>query len=124
MRWPPAPTTSPPSSKEPDHAGHHREHRCAALVVSLLGVAGTFALAKLTRLLGEKRVAALREMLTPAIERAIAQAQVEGLTGQAAQEWVTDYVRQTMADTLRKLEATARDLSKRVAAELAENARV
>lgn len=89
------------------------------LVIAASGAAGTIALAQLSRWLGEKRTAALRDMLTPAIERGIAQARERGLTEDALRDWTANYVKQTMGGTLSKLKASDGDLRKRVAAQAA-----
>lgn len=90
-----------------------------ALVIAALGTAGTFAMAQLTRLLGEKRAAEVRAMLDDAIRRAIEAARAKGLDGAQAEAWVQDYIRTTMRGTLAKLKATDRDLAKRVGAQMA-----
>lgn len=90
-----------------------------ALALGVVSAAGTFALAQLTRLLGQKRIATLREMLTPAIDRALAQAREQGLDEERARQWATDYLKQTMGGTLSKLKASDDDLAKRVAAQAA-----
>lgn len=67
------------------------------------GAAGTFALAQLSRWMGEKRIAILREMLTPAIDRAIAQARAKGLSEASVHEWAVAYIKRTMGGTIKKL---------------------
>ena len=90
------------------------------LALAGIGAAGTFALAQLTRLLGEKRARLLSDKLGDAIERAKADAESKGLNGDKAKAFITAYVKQTMAGTLRKLKASDGDLAKRVSAQSAQ----
>lgn len=91
-----------------------------ALAIAALGGAGTFAMAQLTRLLGEKRMKLLNDKLGDAIERGLADAASKGLTGEAAKAWAEDYIRQTLSGAVRKLNATDADLAKRVSAQAAQ----
>ena len=91
-----------------------------ALVLSALGAAGSFVMVQGARLLGEKRMALLSNKLTPAIERAKAAAEKQGLTGDALEAWVVSYLKQTMTGTVRKLKASDADLAKRVAGQVAQ----
>lgn len=93
-----------------------------ALVLSALGAAGSFVMVQGARLLGEKRMALLSDKLTPAIERAKAAAEKQGLTGDALEAWVVGYLKQTMTGTVRKLKASDADLAKRVAGQVAQAA--
>lgn len=93
-----------------------------ALVLSALGAAGSFVMVQGARLLGEKRMALLSDKLTPAIERAKAAAEKQGLTGDALEAWVVSYLKQTMTGTVRKLKASDADLAKRVAGQVAQAA--
>lgn len=95
-----------------------------ALAIAGVGAAGTFAMAQLTRLLGEKRAKILNEKLGEAIERAKAGAEAQGLTGDSARSWITGYVKQTMAGTIRKLKATDSDLAKRVLTQTAQSSAI
>ncbi len=90
------------------------------LVLSALGAAGSFVMVQGARLLGEKRMALLSNKLTPAIERAKAAAEKQGLTGDALEAWVVSYLKQTMTGTVRKLKASDADLAKRVAGQVAQ----
>lgn len=91
-----------------------------ALAIAALGATGTFAMAQLTRLLGEKRMKLLNDKLGDAIERGLADAASKGLTGEAAKAWAEDYIRQTLSGAVRKLNATDADLAKRVSAQAAQ----
>ena len=90
-----------------------------ALATAAIGAAGAFALAQLTRLLGEKRMALLSEKLTGPIQRAQAAAEMQGLTGERLEAYIIASIKQTMAGTIRKLRATDDDLSKRVLGQVA-----
>lgn len=93
-----------------------------AAVLSAMGTAGAFALAQLTRLLGEKRTALLSENLGKAIDRVKADAADKGLTGEAAKAYIADYLKQTMTGTIAKLKATDEDLARRITAQMAQDA--
>ncbi|SMO78579.1 hypothetical protein [Paracoccus laeviglucosivorans] len=92
-----------------------------AFVTTSLGAAGTFAMAQLGRLLGERRTAILNEKLGSAISRATAEAVKAGLTGETAEAWIADYLRQTMAGTVAKLKATDAGIAKRISAQMAQD---
>ena len=90
------------------------------LALAGISAAGTFAMVQLTRLLGEKRTKILSDKLGDAIERAKADAEAKGLSGDQARAWIMAYVKQTMAGTIRKLRASDGDLAKRVSAQSAQ----
>lgn len=88
-----------------------------SLVVGALAALGGLALDQLRRLIGEQRVKTLRETLDPAIARAIARAKAQGLTGDALTAAAGSYLSDTMADTLKRLNAPAAALTERIRAE-------
>lgn len=90
------------------------------LALAGISAAGTFAMVQLTRLLGEKRAKLLNEKLGAAIERAKADGEAQGLTGDRLKQWIAASVKQTMAGTIRKLRATNGDLAKRIAGQTAQ----
>ena len=95
-----------------------------ATVLSAMGAAGAFALAQLTRLLGEQRTALLSKNLGAAIDRVKADAAVKGLTGETAKVYIADYLKQTMSGTLKKLKATDEDLGRRITAQIAQGVKL
>lgn len=96
----------------------------ATILVSLAAAAisalGALVLDQLRRWIGERRVQTLRETLDPAITRAIARAQKQGLTGAALTASASAYLADTMADTIRRLQVPASALNERIRAEAGE----
>ncbi|WP_017928617.1 hypothetical protein [Limimaricola hongkongensis] len=82
-------------------------------------ILGGLALNKCRQLLGAKRVAQLRAALDPAVQRAIARAEANGLSGEQLVASAVAYLEQTMADTLRGLGADGFGVRERLRAELA-----
>ena len=99
----------------------------ALLIVSLAGtvlsILGAAALNKARQVLGAERVAKLRAAFDPAVKRAIARAEGQGLTGERLVAGAAAYLEQTMADTLRGLGSDGFDLRERLRAEIAPGGR-
>ncbi len=90
------------------------------LVLLVLITLGGWVLQRLGTLIGEKQTATLRNTLAPAIERAIAKAEADGLTGATLKAEATAYLHRTMQGTLSKLGASEADLRERIDAEMAQ----
>lgn len=88
-----------------------------SIFMLLLVTGGTWLGKRLNDLIGAKQLETLRAILDPAVQRAVARAKAKGLTGEALQESVASYLKQTMGDTLDRTGWTEENLRKRAGAQ-------